>query len=43
MSSGVKGPGPGRDGRLGVEWMVDAELENVEELNDMGVDGASAF
>lgn len=27
----------GRDGgRAGVEWMVDASLEKVEELDDMG-------
>lgn len=36
------GLGPGRDGvreggREGVEWMVDASLEKVEELDDMGL------
>ena len=43
VSSGVKGVAQGRDGRVGVECMVDVELENVEELDDMGVDGASSF
>lgn len=35
--SSFPGLAPGRDGvRGGVEWMVDASLEKVEEHDDMG-------